>query len=64
MPTQVITSPSTPPTNSIPWHTLEQKEIIAHFEVNPEIGFSQTKVDQLLLDYGANELLDKGVKPP
>lgn len=46
------------------WHSLEEEAVLAKLSVDIQQGLSESEARQRLIDYGKNELLDRGVKNP
>jgi len=46
------------------WHSLAVEDILTHLETTPEQGLDQVKVQRRLAEYGANELIERGLKSP
>lgn len=46
------------------WHALEHAEVLARLGTDPENGLTPGEVEKRLRQYGANELLERGLKNP
>lgn len=44
---------------SLPWHTLDVKELVSKFETDPENGLSTEECTQRVARFGTNELTEK-----
>lgn len=45
------------------WHTLDLRDILSKFDVNPELGLNEEKVQKNRRDFGENIILSKKPKP-
>jgi len=46
------------------WYRLSLSEVLARLQSDPERGLSRAEAERRLAEYGANELLERGLKSP
>jgi P-type Ca2+ transporter type 2C len=46
------------------WHVMSEGETLTRLGVHPERGLTAAEANSRLLEYGANELVEKGIKSP
>ncbi len=46
------------------WYQLEPEKVLQELKTNAETGLSDAEVQQRLVQYGHNELIEKGIKSP
>ncbi|MCA9910376.1 MAG: HAD-IC family P-type ATPase, partial [Anaerolineae bacterium] len=55
---------TTTPGSETTWFMLEPDEVLRRLDTQIATGLTQSAVDERLVQYGPNELIDKGVKSP
>ncbi len=46
------------------WYRLDISEVLTRLQTDPSQGLSQTEAERRLLEYGPNELIERGLKSP
>ncbi|MBZ0277088.1 MAG: HAD-IC family P-type ATPase, partial [Anaerolineae bacterium] len=53
-----------PDTRNAPWHTIRSSEVLERLDSHPAQGLNDSQVQSRLVEYGPNELVERGLTSP